>query len=125
MFYSELCEISKNTFFTVHLRWLLLRFILVASIVVTWVSWFSRHRFKLKAEDFIFQILQRNFPNFRLPNFQFLVLSVTLLAFSQFTRNFRSIITGFLSFLIIICKEMNFICKAICILLRSFICSRK
>ena len=64
VFYSEFCEISKNTFFTEHLRWLLLLFILVASIVVTWVSWFSGHRFKLEAEDFIFHILQRNFSNF-------------------------------------------------------------
>ena len=61
MFYSELCEISKSAFFTGHL---LLWFILIASIVVTWVSWFSRHKFKLEAEDFIFHIIQRNFSNF-------------------------------------------------------------
>ena len=64
VFYSEFCEISKSTFFTEHFRWLLLWFILVASIIVTLVSWFSRHRSKLEAEDFIFHILQRNFPNF-------------------------------------------------------------
>ena len=64
VFYSEFCESSKSTFFIEHLPWMLLWFILVASIVVTWVSWFSRHKFKLEAEDFIFHILQRNFPNF-------------------------------------------------------------
>ena len=64
VFYSEFCEISKNIFFTEHLRWLLLWFILVASIVATWVSWFSGHAFKLEAEDFIFHILKRNFQNF-------------------------------------------------------------
>ena len=64
MFYSEFCEISKNIFFTEHLRWLLLWFILVASIVATWVSWFSGHAFKLEAEDFIFDILKRIFQNF-------------------------------------------------------------
>ena len=65
VFYSEFCEISKSTFLTEHLRWLLLWFILVASIVVTWVSWFSGQKFKLEAKDCIFHILQRNFPNFR------------------------------------------------------------
>ena len=64
MFYSELCQISRSAFFTEHLRWLILWFILVASIVVTWVSWFSRHKLKLEAEDFIFHFLQRNFLNF-------------------------------------------------------------
>ena len=64
VFYIKFCDTSKSAFFTEHLRWLLLWFILVASIVVTWVSWFSRHKFKLEAEDFIFHILQRNFPNF-------------------------------------------------------------
>ena len=64
MFYSELCKLSKSAFFTEHLQWLLLWFILVTSIVVTWVSWFSGHRFKLEAKDFIFRVLQRNFPNF-------------------------------------------------------------
>ena len=64
MFCSEFCEISKNTFFTEHLRWLLLWFILVTSVFVTWVSWFSRHKFKLEAKDFIFHILQGNFANF-------------------------------------------------------------
>ena len=54
----------RAPFFTEHLRWLLLWFILVASIVVTWVSWFSGHMFRLEAEDFIFHIFQRNFPNF-------------------------------------------------------------
>ena len=39
-------------------------FILVASIIVTWPSLFSGHRFKLESEDFIFHILQRNFSNF-------------------------------------------------------------
>ena len=39
-------------------------FILVASIVVTWPSSFSRHMFKMEAEDFGFHILQRNLPNF-------------------------------------------------------------
>ena len=39
-------------------------FILVASIAVIWPSSFSGYRFKLEAEDFIFHILQRNFPNF-------------------------------------------------------------
>ena len=51
----------RAPFFTEHLRWLFLLFILVASIVVTWVSQFSRHKFKLEVEDFIFHILQRNF----------------------------------------------------------------
>ena len=64
MFYTEFCKISKSAFFTEHLQWLLLWFILVASVVVTWVNWFSGHRFKLEAEDFIFHILQRKFPNF-------------------------------------------------------------
>ena len=64
VFYSEFCKISKSTFFTEHLQWLLLWLILVASIIVAWVSWFSWHRFKLEAEDFIFHILQRHFPNF-------------------------------------------------------------
>ena len=41
-------------------------FILVASIVATWASLFSGHKFKLEAEDFIFHILQINFPNFGL-----------------------------------------------------------
>ena len=63
MFYSEFCKVSKSTFSTEHLRWLLLGFILVASIVVTWVSWFSGHKYKLEAKDFIFHILQRNFSN--------------------------------------------------------------
>ena len=54
----------RTPFFTQHLRWLLLWFILVASIVVTWVSWFSGHRFKLEAKDFFFHIIQRNFANF-------------------------------------------------------------
>ena len=66
VFYSEFCKISKNTFFTEHLQWLLLWFILVASIVVTWVSWFSRHMFRLAAKDFVFHVLQINFPNFNL-----------------------------------------------------------
>ena len=61
VFYCEFCEISKNTFFTEHLRWLLLWFMLVPSIVATWVSWFNGYRFKLEAEGFIFHILQRNF----------------------------------------------------------------
>ena len=39
-------------------------FILVASIIVTWPSLFSGHRFKLESEDFVFHILQRNFSNF-------------------------------------------------------------
>ena len=39
-------------------------FNLVTSILVTFVNWFNGHRFKLKAEDFIFYILQINFPNF-------------------------------------------------------------
>ena len=64
VFYSEFWEISKSTFFTEHLRWLLLWFVLVASIVVTWVSWFNGQKFKLEDLDFIFHILQRNFPNF-------------------------------------------------------------
>ena len=64
VFYSEFCEVSKIAFFTEHLRWLPLWFILVASIVVTWVSWFRGHKYKLEAKDFIFHILQRNFPNF-------------------------------------------------------------
>ena len=64
VFYSEFCKISKSFFFTGHLWWLLLWFILVTSIIVTWVSWFSGHKFKLEVEDFIFHILQRNFPNF-------------------------------------------------------------
>ena len=65
MFYSELFEISKSTFFTEQLQGLLLLwFISVASIIITWMSWSSRHRFKLEAEDFIFRILQRFFPNF-------------------------------------------------------------
>ena len=51
-------------FFTEHLQWLLLWLILVASIVVNWVSWFSRHRFKLEAKDFMFFNLQRNFQDF-------------------------------------------------------------
>ena len=63
MFHSEFCKVSKSAFFTKHLRWLLLWFILVASIVVTWGSWFSGRKYKLEAGDFIFQILQRNFPN--------------------------------------------------------------
>ena len=63
VFYCEFCEISKNTFFTEHLRWLLLWFMLVPSIVATWVSWFNGYRFKLEAEGFIFHILQRNFQN--------------------------------------------------------------
>ena len=33
---------------------------------VTWAGWFSGHRFKLEAEDFIFHIPLRSFPNFRL-----------------------------------------------------------
>ena len=40
MFYGEFCNVSKSAFSTRHLRWLLLGFILVASVVVTWVSWF-------------------------------------------------------------------------------------
>ena len=64
VFYSKFCEISKSAFFTEHLQWLLLWFILVAFIVVTWVSWFSGHKFKLEAEDFIFHILWGNFLNF-------------------------------------------------------------
>ena len=64
VFYSEFWEISKSTFFTEHLRWLLLWFVLVASIVVTWVSWFNGQKFKLEDLDFICHILQRNFPNF-------------------------------------------------------------
>ena len=66
LLYSEFCNfvILRALFFTEHLWWVLLWFILVASIIVTWVSWFSRHRFKLEAEDFISHILQRNFPNF-------------------------------------------------------------
>ena len=63
VFYSEFCKISKSAFFTEHLRWLLLC-ALVASIVVTRVSWFGRHKSKLEAEDFSFHILHRNFPNF-------------------------------------------------------------
>ena len=63
VFHSEFCKVSESAFFTEHLRWLLLWFILVTSIVVTWVSWFSGHKYKLEAEDFIFHILQRNFPN--------------------------------------------------------------
>ena len=43
---------------------MLLWFILVTSIAVTWVSWFSGHRFKLEVEDFIFHVLLRNFANF-------------------------------------------------------------
>ena len=39
-------------------------FILVTSIIVTWPSSFSGHRFKLESKDFIFHILQRNFSNF-------------------------------------------------------------
>ena len=39
--YSEFCKVSESTFFTEHLWWLLLWFILVASIAVTWLSWFS------------------------------------------------------------------------------------
>ena len=62
--YSEFCESSKSAFFIEHIPWMLLWFILVASIVVTWVSWFSGHKFKLEAENFIFHILQRNFPSF-------------------------------------------------------------
>ena len=56
------CDISKNIFFTEH-PWCLW-FILIASIIVTWVSWFSGHMFKLEAEDFIFHILHRNSLNF-------------------------------------------------------------
>ena len=63
VFYSEFCKVSKSAFSTEHLQWLLLRFILVASIVVTGLSWFSRHKGKLETKDFIFNILQRNFPN--------------------------------------------------------------
>ena len=63
VFYSEFCKVSKSAFSTEHLRWLLLGFILVASIVVTLVSWFSGHKYKLEAKDFIFHILQINFPN--------------------------------------------------------------
>ena len=55
------CKISKSTFFTEHLRWLLLWFISNTSIIVTWVSWFSGHKFKLEAENFIFHILQKMF----------------------------------------------------------------
>ena len=39
-------------------------FILVDSITVIWASSFSGHRFKLEANDFIFHILQKNFPKF-------------------------------------------------------------
>ena len=39
-------------------------FILVASIVATWSSSYSVHRFEPESEDFIFHILQRNFSNF-------------------------------------------------------------
>ena len=63
VFYSEFSKVSKSAFFTEHLRWLLLWFILVASFIVTWVSWPSRYRYKLEAEDFIFHTLQRNFLN--------------------------------------------------------------
>ena len=90
MFSCEYCEIFKNTYFEKHLRttasvnsrkavlqeslaspflttqsiMLGFWFILLASIFVTWASWFSGHRFKLEAENFIFHILQINFPNF-------------------------------------------------------------
>ena len=63
----KLAKFLRTPFFTEHLRWLLLWFILVTSIVVTcvtWASWFSGHRFKLEAENFTFHILQKNFPNF-------------------------------------------------------------
>ena len=63
-FTVSFAKFLRAPFFTEHLRWLLLWFILVASIVVTWVSWFNGHKFKLEAVDFIFHILQRNFPNF-------------------------------------------------------------
>ena len=39
-------------------------FILAASINVTWAFSFGENRFKLEAKDFIFNILQRNSPNF-------------------------------------------------------------
>ena len=63
-FTVSFAKFLKAPFFTEYLRWLLLWFILVASIIVTWVSWSSRHRFKLEDKDFIFHILQRNFANF-------------------------------------------------------------
>ena len=56
--------ILRILFFIEHLNWLLLWFILVASIILTYASWFSRHRFKLEAEDLISHILQINSPNF-------------------------------------------------------------
>ena len=46
------CKISKRAFFPEDLRWLLLWFIFITSIVVTWVSWFSGQKFKLEAENF-------------------------------------------------------------------------
>ena len=52
-----LCQsLLEHLFFKEHLRLLLLWFILVVLMVVTWVNWFSRHRFKLEAKDFMFQI---------------------------------------------------------------------
>ena len=58
------CKISKRAFFLEDLRWLLLWFISITSIVVTWVSWFSGQKFKLEAENFIFHILHKNVRNF-------------------------------------------------------------
>ena len=59
-------------------------FILVSSIVVTWASWFSRHRFKLEVEDFIFHILQKNFPNFAMKILLFSARSLRSFYFSSF-----------------------------------------
>ena len=63
--------VSLQGFFTFDLCYLLLLIlgvhcyiVLFTPIVVTWTSWFSRHKFKLEAKDFIFHILQINFPNF-------------------------------------------------------------
>ena len=58
-FSCEFYEISKNSFF--HRTPLVAASVVVASIVVTWASWFSGHRFRLEAEDFIFHILWKFF----------------------------------------------------------------
>ena len=72
MFYSELCKISKSAFFTERLRWLLLWFILVASINVTWVSWilasiFSTEIFQILVWTYLLCVQQKVFGVFIFP----------------------------------------------------------
>ena len=55
-------------FFTEHLQWLFLWFILVASIIVIWVGWFSGHKFKLDTENFYLSYSPEKFCKFRREN---------------------------------------------------------